>query len=305
MGGCIFSFSLFPKVEPLQENELEGKGDNKILLIDISGFISEESPRGLIEGPDMLSRIKEELTLAEEDKKIKAVVLRINSPGGTITTSDLIYHEIKTFKERTGKKVIVSILDLGASGAYYISMAADKILAHPTSIVGSIGVIMLHINLEGLLEKIGVGTESIKSGENKDLGTPTKPLSPEGRDILQGIINSMYGRFLEVIKKGRKGLSIDEINMLADGRIYTAVEAKSSGLIDEIGYLKDAIDLAKSESGIKDAKVVLYRRPGSLRNNIYSRTLQPQLNNPYIDFGLDLKRFLSSKSPRLLYLWMP
>lgn len=302
--GCFYNISLFPEMKPFQEKVVSGTGVDKIVLIDITGFISEQKPSGFLERPDMVARIKEELNRAAKDERVKAILLRINSPGGTITASDLIYHEMLQFKKETGKPVIVSILDVGASGAYYISMAADKIVVHPTSVVGSIGVIMLHMNLEGLMKKVGIGAESIKSGENKDLGSPLKPLSPEGRDILQGIIDDMYARFLNVIETGRKDLSPSRIKALADGRVYTATEAKSLGLIDQIGYLDEAIELTKAEAGIIEAQVVLYSRPGEYKDNIYSKVFQEPTDLLSI-WGLNPKQLLGAGSPKFLYLWMP
>lgn len=304
LSGCIYNISLLPQSGPLGEKVVEGSGDDKVLLIDISGVISEEKPDGLIEQPDMVARIKEELKKAEADQAVKAVVLRINTPGGTVTASDLIYHELLRFKERTGRKVIASIVDMGTSGGYYIAMAADRLLAHPTAVTGSIGVIMLHVNLQGLMEKIGVGAEAITSGENKDVGIPTKPLSPEDREIFQKIINDMYARFLEVVIRGRQGLPAERIKALADGRIYTATEAKEVGLVDQIGYLDEAIDLAKSEAGIQQAKVIIYSRSGEYTNNIYSQVMQKEAN-PLSAWGIDPKRLLQGGSAKLLYLWMP
>lgn len=305
LSGCIRNYiSLFPQPGPVVEQVVDGTGEDKILLIDISGVISEEKPDGLIDRPDMVARVKEELKKAEEDKAVKAIVLRINSPGGTVTASDIIYHEVRRFKERTGRKVIASIMDVGASGGYYIAMAADRILAHPTTVTGSIGVIMLHVNLQGLMEKVGIGAEAIKSGENKDLGIPTKPLSPEDREIFQKMINDMYARFLEVVQQGRQGLAADRIKTLADGRIYTAKEAMEVGLIDQIGYLDQAIDIAKSEAGLKEARVILYGQPGAYNNNIYSHLFQKEAN-PLSTWGIDPKRLLQGGSAKLLYLWMP
>ncbi len=301
--GCI-NISLFPKSGRLKEEVITGKGEDKIVLVDVSGFISERAEGGLVKKPDMVSRIKEELTLAEKDDKVKAILLRINSPGGTITASDLIYHEVQRFKKKTGKKVIVSIMDLGASGAYYISMAADKIIAHPTSVTGSIGVIMMHVNFEGLMEKVGVGAESIKSGKLKDLGTPIKPLTPEAREVLQGVIDDMYHRFLAVIAEGRRNLSPEQIKRLADGRIFTASQAMKLGLVDKIGYLDDVIDLTKSEAGIKEAKVITYKRSRGYTNNIYSQTFH-QPEPPFSAWGIDPKQLLQGGSPQFLYLWTP
>jgi len=304
LSGCIYNISLLPKTGPLQETVVSGKGINKIALIDISGFISEEKPSGLIPQPDMVSRLKEELTAAAKDDKVKAVLLRVNSPGGTITASDLIYHEVLQFKKKTGKKVIVSILDLGASGAYYIAMAADKIISHPTSVVGSIGVIMMHVNFEGLMEKVGVSAEAIKSGPLKDMGTPVKPLTSESRDVLQGVIDNMYERFLMVITENRKNLSAEQIRKLADGRIYTASEALELGLVDSMGYLDEAIELTQSEAGISEAKVILYSRGEGTKNNIYSQVLQKP-EAPFSAWGINPKQLLQGRAPKFLYLWMP
>lgn len=304
LSGCVYQFPLFPKLEPFQEEVIGGKGADKVLLLDISGFISEEPVGGLIKMPDMVSRVKEELSRAARDDKVKAVVLRINSPGGTITASDLIYHEVQRFKTLTGKPVFSSILDLGASGAYYIAMASDQVVAHPTSVIGSIGVIMLHVNFQGLMEKFGVGAESIKSGINKDLGSPVKPLSTEGRGILQGIIDDMYGRFLQVIAGQRKHLTKDQIKTLADGRVYTASQAKENGLIDEIAYLEDVIEMSKASAGIREAQVILYKRPGEYKNNIYSRNFSGGID-PLAAWGLETKQLFRGTSPHFLYLWMP
>ncbi|MBI5795140.1 MAG: S49 family peptidase, partial [Planctomycetes bacterium] len=183
--GCSFiSVSLVPYVAPLKETTVMGKGKEKVLIVEISGIISEEEKRGIagLSGePDMVARIKEELKTAAKDKHIKAVILRINSPGGTVTASDLIYHEIEQFKKKTGNKVIACIMDLGASGGYYVAVSADKIVAHPTTVTGSIGVIMLNLSVEGLLQKIGVKDTSIKTGEHKDMGSPLKTMTEEER----------------------------------------------------------------------------------------------------------------------------
>ncbi len=308
LSGCIYNISLLPKIGPLRETVVSGKGVNKIALIDISGFISEEKPTGLIDRPDMVARLKEELTAAAKDEKVKAILLRVNSPGGTITASDLIYHEVLQFKKKTGKKVIVSILDLGTSGAYYIAMAADQVIAHPTSVIGSIGVIMIHVNFEGLMEKVGVSAEAIKSGPLKDMGSPVKPLSSESRSVIQGVIDNMYERFLTVIVENRKNLSADQIRKLADGRVYTASQALESGLVDQIGYLQEAIQVAQSKAGISEAKVILYHRGEGTKNNIYSQVLQQK--TPFSSWGINPKQLLPKQllqggSPQFLYLWMP
>lgn len=308
ISGCSFiSISLLPSIEPLRETTVSGSGKEKILIIDISGIISEERQRGLVgvsEDPDMVARIKEELKMATRDKHVKAIILRINSPGGTVTASDMIHHEIEQFKKNTAIKVVACIMDLGASGGYYVAASADRIIAHPTTVTGSIGVIMLNLSVEGLLQKIGITDTSIKTGEYKDMGSPLKTMTEEERRIFQGIMDSLYERFLTAITENRKELPLEKLRSLADGRIYTAQQALENGLIDQIGYLDEAISLAKQESGLTGARVVIYHRPRVYKNNIYS-----QLGNA--GFGainllnIDLKTFIHSGSPSFMYLWAP
>ena len=305
LSGCIVNYvdigEMF-KVQPLKESRVSGKGKAKILIIDLSGVINEEGDGGIFPEPNMVSRFEEELNKAAGDGAVRAVVLRVNSPGGTVTASDIMYHEVENFKKRTGKKVIASIVDIGASGAYYISMGADRVVAHPTAVTGSIGVIMLHVNVEGLLEKIGVSSETIKSGPHKDMGSPLKPLSPEDRELLQGVINNMYARFLEVVQNGRPNLSPEKIRQLADGRIYTADQALAAGLVDEIGYLDQTIDEAKKMANVADAQVIMYARPSQSKETIYAQA-SSVLNRPGINF--DPRKLFDLKSPKFMYLWMP
>src|SRR3989475_9417086 len=182
--GCI-SISLFPQAMPLREKTVQGTAADKILMMDISGVISDKgSSNPLSESEDLVARIKEELTLAAEDSHIKALLLRINSPGGTVTASDVIHHEISEFKTKHKIPVVATIIDIGASGGYYIAVAADQIIAHPTSVTGSVGVIMLRVNAEGLLQKIGVEAGAIKSGAEEDIGSPLPPKEQgEGPDL--------------------------------------------------------------------------------------------------------------------------
>ncbi|MBI3596881.1 MAG: signal peptide peptidase SppA [Nitrospirae bacterium] len=305
LNGCFFNVQLLPRVEPLQEKEVAGAGADKIVLMDLSGMISEEEKgTALVSEPNLVAQIKEELKKAAHDPAVKAVVLRINSPGGTVTASDILHHELEAFKQQTGKKVIVSIMDLGASGGYYVAVAADKIVAHPTTVTGSIGVIMLTVNVQGLLEKIGVTGTAIKSGDKKDMGSPLRPMTEEERQLFQGIINQMYDRFVSVVAAGRKNMTVDQVRRAADGRVYTAKQALDLGLVDGIGYLDDAIQLAKTEAGLREARVVTYIRPGSYKDNIYSQMPNgaPQTVNIV---NLDLRSFVQAGVPRFMYLWSP
>lgn len=301
--GCI-TVNLIEPPGPVQEVQLSGAGDAKVLLLDLSGVISSQDKDGLISQPNMLATLKEELTRASKDDTIKAVVVRINSPGGTVNASDILYHELKQFKVKRKVPVIASMMDVAASGGYYLAMASDAILVHPSTVTGSIGVIMLTVNAKGLLEKVGVEANAITSGPRKDMGSPFRVMTDEEKAIFQGVIDSFYQRFLTVVQEGRPQLSADQLKKLADGRIYTGEQAKAAGLVDEIGYLDEAIELAKKKAGLSEARVVTYRRRGEYQNNIYSRLVAPSTGLSSLA-GMDLLSLVRGGSPQFMYLWMP
>jgi protease-4 len=302
LAGCsVVSVDLSPPVRPLKESTLEGKGRDKVLILELAGVLAEEPIFTLESRPQvaLLARVREELEKAAEDDDVKALVLRINSPGGTVTASDILYHEIKRFKARKRVPVVASILDVGASGGYYVALAADRIVAHPTTVTGSIGVLMLTVNSSGLLEKIGVSADYITSGPRKDMGSPFRALTPEERAIFQGVIDQLYGRFVGLIVRER-GLDEARVRSFADGRIYTASEALALKLVDRIGYLEEAIAVAKEAAGTPAAKVVTYHRPRQYRATIYSGGETPAFRPT----AADLARLVTS-GPRFLYLWWP
>jgi protease IV len=304
--GCIH-IDLFPGGGKLNEAILSGEGEDKVLLIDISGMLTTGKASGILEEPSLPARLKEELTRAEEDEHIKAIVLRINTPGGSVTASDLVYHELKVFKKKRAVPIIAAIMDLGTSGGYYIATAADHILAHPSTITGSIGVIMVTMNAEGLLEKVGVQPAAIVSGPKKSMGSPFRPMNEEEQAIFQATIDHLFEQFLAVVKEGRPGLSMEQIRTLADGRIFTADIAKVNGLVDSIGYLDEAIDLAKKEANLKQARVVTYTRGGGIHQNIYSQFDPPQIGPigfPQVD-AHSFFNVLTGGTPQMLYMWIP
>jgi protease-4 len=288
--GCVtVKVSLFEEPEPLKEKVVSGYARDKILLMDISGLIMEGPRRPWLNLAGVIdpSRVKEELEKAAKDRRIKAIVLRINSPGGTVSASDMVHHEIIAFKKEHNVPVVACLMGLAASGGYYVAQAADAIVAHPTGITGSIGVVAMKLNVKGLMEKLGVGSDVVKSGKWKDFWSPFKPASDQEKQMMQTIIDDFYGRFVTVVAQGRR-LSRPEVKQVADGRIYTASQAKDLGLVDRLGYLDDALDLAKAKAGLEEARVVLYHRPGSYRPTVYS--LAPEL---------------LPGGPHFLYLWTP
>jgi protease-4 len=307
--GCFVTlgnpFSLLGGERPLQETTLEGEGGAKVLLVDVSSVITDMPTRrafGLVEEESTVGRIQSELAKADDDGRVKAIVLRINSPGGGVTASDQIYTEIVRFKQRHKVPVIAALGDLAASGGYYVACSADRIVAHPTTVTGSIGVILMSLNVEGLLGKIGVRNQTYKAGEHKDLLSPFRAPTPEERRIVQSILDSMHARFVSVVRQGRPRLDARRIEQITDGRIFDAPKALEAGLVDEIGDLRTAIDTAKTAAHVEEARVIMYHRAGETRENIYSRTpgTPVQINVLPIDLGT-----LAETGPRFMYLWAP
>ncbi len=248
------------KSRKVSETVISGAGHDKIVIVPIKGIIGDKAGKGaFFNMPSAVQIVKDSLEQAASDKSVKAVILEIDSPGGGITASDIIYNNIAGFKKSTQKTVVVFMRDLAASGGYYIAVAADKIIAHPTTITGSIGVIMPLMNVTKLVEKYGIENSSIKSGRMKDIGSPFKKMEPDEERILSGIINEMYMRFVSLIAKGRN-MPVEEVKELADGRIFTGNQAVENGLIDQTGYLEDAIEEAKELSGVIDAKIIRYQK---------------------------------------------
>ena len=243
--------SLFPDAaDPLREYTLEGGGAEKILLISVQGTISDMPQKGVIRSsPSMVQQIVSQLKKAEKDERIRAVLFKINSPGGTIIASDVLYHEISSYREKTGAKIIVSMMDVAASGAYYMSLPADMIMAHPTTITGSVGVIFLRPKVGGLMDKIGLGVDVIKFGKNKDMGSPFRDSTEEEKDIMQKTVNDFGERFIRLVQKHRK-LKEKSMGEISTARIFTADEALKQGLVDKIGYLSDAVKEAKMLAGL-------------------------------------------------------
>ncbi len=319
--GCIIIPPLFGESRgPLKAEELVPSKrfftTDQILVIDLTGVVDVETAGGLFRSskPGMLVQLKDRLDHAREDRFLKAIILRIDSPGGSVTASDLIYHEIMAFKEeRPEVPVIAFMQDIAASGGLYIAMAADDVYALPTTVTGSIGVITFLPDLRGLSEKVGFGMRVIKSGENKDIGSPWNEMTEEQREIFQRMIDSMYEKFLAIILEGRgaKGLTREKLKTFADGRILTADEAVELGIIDGVAYPEEVFAIARKAAGSGDASIISYEYPYSDRNgNFYATShvaksssgMPDQFNLLNVDLGLDR---LATASTRFHYLWLP
>ncbi len=281
-----------------------GWSQGRVAIIDISGTITNYAKPGLLrEGENPVSLMYEKLQEARHDPKVKAVILRINSPGGTVTASDAIYRQIMQFKADTGKPVIALFMDVAASGAYYIACSADRVVTYPTAITASIGVIMQTVSIKPALERWGIKPRAITSGPNKAAGSPFENLTDEQYQILQQMVDDFYARFVATVKKARTNLDPKDIPWLTDGRIVTGAMAVQVGLADELGDLQSAYALAKKLAGITQGELVRYHRPLQYVGSPYASTPnnvpQTQINIASMDMG----GLLAQPADGFYYLW--
>jgi len=275
---------------------------DKIAIIDVDGLLANRRKGGWMRsGENPVSLFIEKLDKAAADRSVKAVVLRLNSPGGTVAASDIMYHHLQEFRRETGKPIIACVLGIGCSGAYYIACGCDGIIAQPSGVVGNIGTVFQTFSVAGTMQKIGVKAVTIKSGELKDTASPLHDLSDEEHKVLQEIIEQFSEQFFQVVRKGRQ--TIDE-KKLADGRVFTAQQALQQGLIDKIGYLEDGIKWAKEMAGVKKTRVVIYHRPSSYKPNAYGLA-SANTNGIGPLVNLELPDWLNAGGAQFLYLWQP
>lgn len=279
-----------------QEPEFEelwsaGYGDAKVVRIALSGVIMRGSRERLFGyEPDMVESILAQIRAATMDPEVRAILLEVDSPGGAVTPSDEIYAALEYFKHAESERmVMVFIRDLGASGAYYAAMAGDYIMAEPTAIVGSVGVIMQTLNMKGLGEKIGLRSVTIASGENKDMLNPFEEVDPQHRAMLQALVDGMQDRFASIVM-GSRGLESRE---LLDGRVFSSRQALDAGLLDGVGYLQDAVEQLQVLLGEDDLYIIRYAKPHSFWDALMVAHL-PNLPDLKIVSG-----------PKFLALWNP
>ncbi|EGJ50824.1 signal peptide peptidase SppA [Desulfocurvibacter africanus] len=305
LSGCA-SVNLFRDYsEPLREFTLEGTAEPKVVLITVRGTLEtgpdEETFR---EAPGIVQETVSQLDKAAADPSVKALVLAVDSPGGTATASDILYGELLAWKEKTKAKLVVCMLEVAASGGYYISLPADVIVAHPTTITGSVGTIFIRPKVVGLMDKIGVDVDVTKSGVNKDMGSPFRQPSREEVEMFDGIVGDMNSRFLSLVAKHRN-LSDENMRQVSTARVFTANQARKVGLVDEIGNIDFAVATARKQAGLpENARLVVYRRTEYADDNPYNSLLTRMASQPtLVDLGAagDLLR----RRTGFYYLWEP
>jgi protease-4 len=293
LAGKASRFSGYPESQLPQFDEVWtfGCGKKKVVHIQLNGAIMREAEQqGFFPRVDIVQSVLSQIEAAANDDGVSAILMELNSPGGAVTPSDEIYAALLGFKERkSGRKVMVFTRDLAASGAYYIAMAGDYFVAEPTSIIGSVGVIMQSINMQGLAEKIGITDVTITAGKNKDLLNPFQPVDPEHVKNLQVLINDSYARFLAIVLHSRPEIDRD----LLDGRVYSARDALNYKLIDEIGYWPTALSAVATLLDEEDIRLVRYEMPTGFA------AFLAQMQMP------DVQTLLRPQRAQMLYMWKP
>ena len=297
------------KPPPLVEMVVE-KGDGvfsraKIALIDINGTITGQSVESLaFRQENTLHEVQQRLDRVEADPEVVALVLKISSPGGEVTACDVIRQELLQMKKRKNIPIVACIVETGASGGYYIASAADTIIAHPTAVVGSIGVILQTFNVKGLFDKIGVKTETVKSGTFKDLASPFREVTNAEREVLNDVVQELHGRFVDVVDEGRPNLDREGVVELADGKVYSGKRAEALGLVDANGYVDDAVAEARRRSGVSGAALIRYTRAGRPGNSLYAVTGPDTPTRAAGGMSLHVDAGMLPTT-RFLYLWVP
>jgi protease IV len=282
------------------EEYVSGDGPDKVIVVPIEGVIAPaDDTLGGVLPTSTPEGLTDALRQAGSDPSVVAVVLEIDSPGGGVTASDEMHQSVLDFEENTGEPVVVSMQDVTASGGYYISTAADRIVAHETTLTGSLGVIFEIPNFAEAAEKYGIKRVVIKSGKYKGMGSAFREMTPDERDILQSFVDDLYVQFVDVISEGRD-IPKDRVREIADGRVYSGLQAKKLGLIDSFGGLDEASAIAGNLAGTSDTTVVRYVQQPSFTDTLLARLAPGKSQDEQImdAAGLDLE-------PKPYYLYRP
>lgn len=275
----------------------------RIAVVDVDGLLLNYDLTGLYsDGENPVAVFRERLDAICADPQVVAVVVRINSPGGGVTASDIMWHDLFAFKQKTKLPVIVCLLDLGAGGGYYLATAGDHIMAHPTTITGGIGVILNTYNLQDTMAQFNIVGAPIKAGKNVDLGTPIKAMEDNQRKILQTMADEFHDRFRRNVEQRRPDVDVTD-GAIFDGRVFTAEQALERHLIDSIGYLDDAVEMGREIARAPHAEIVFYHRKHDQPRSLYDVTPNVPLQGTLLP--LSIPGVDRSKLPSFLYLWQP
>ncbi len=304
-GNLKTELSPTPRLEPVVASGLPHRRFDPhaatIAVVDVDGLLLNTDATGLGSwGENPVSVFRERLDAIECNPRVCAVIIRINTPGGSVTATDIMWRDLVAFKQRTCLPVVACLMDVAAGGGYYLATAADSIVAHPTSVTGGIGCILNVYNLEDLMAQFNIVGAPIKAGTNIDLGSPIKVLTDEKRKLLQDMADEFHVRFRDIVLQRRPAVD-GKLESTFDGRVFTANKAKELHLVDQIGYLDNAVGMARSMAGVNYANVVFYHRRDDQALSQYSITPNTPLQKGFIPFnvpGLD-----RSKLPCFLYMW--
>jgi protease-4 len=297
----------FPDLGPMVPRIVRcgiASGGSRIAIVDVDGLLVNQNLTGPgSAGENPVAAFREKLALAAYDPSVRAVVLRINSPGGGVAACEVMAEELRRFRSGTGKPVVACMMDLATAGAYYIAVGADLIVAQPSAITGSVGALLNNYNLELAMGTWNVTADTIKSGEMVDMGSVLRTIKDEERPVFQEIVSEHGQRFQARVKESRPAMSAGDNQAIADGRIVSATRALQLHMVDRLGFLEDAIDEAERRSGAQGSEVVLLQRADLPVRSIYSIAPNTPIQNVFMPFsvpGLD-----RSKLPAFLYLWQP
>ena len=313
-GPLTFTIGGDPQDQQLQRKTVIREGGflgDRVAMIDVAGMLHTVRKPGVLgRGESPVGLLHETLQEAAHDSRVKAVILRLNTPGGTVAASDAMYREVRRFRTSTGKPVVAVLMGVAASGGYYLACAADTVIAYPTAVTGSIGVIVQTLSMKPALERLGIHAEAITSGRNKDAGSFLSTLTDDHRAVLRTLVEDFYQQFLDVVREARPDIPPQRFAQVTDGRILSGADALEAGLVDRLGDVYDAFDLAKEMAGSRRADLVVYHRPLEYVGSPFAIApglvpgasgIQTQVNLAQFNFP----ESLAGTSVGLYYLWQP
>jgi protease IV len=289
-------------VQPFTVPSGHTAGGGSVVILDVDGVLLNTDYTGMMTaGENPVSLFREKLDTIATDACVKAVVLRINSPGGGVAAVELMRRDLVRFRQKTGIPMVACLMDVGAGGAYYLATAADRIVATPGTVTGGVGIILNLYNLRDLMGQFNIVPQEVKAGPFVDLGTPSRALSVEGKKILQDMADEYHQHIRTEIQQARSGINLADGTTL-DGRVFTAGQAQTRGLVDVIGDLDQAIELARQAAGAPGAAAILYHRKNDPARTVYASTPNTPIQATFLPSipGLDRSRL-----PTFLCMWQP